>query len=69
MTHKQNVKAYCMQHLEQRGLNQYFSQTEFERIYRTSKGAQCNAVVLALDTADFFIRNSKPIYNDNGNDE
>ena len=67
MTHKENVKAHCMDYLQQLDLSQYFNISEFERFYKTSNGIKSNAYSLGLLTADFFINNSKPFNYESGN--
>ena len=60
MTHRQECIAHCKDNLQSRNLTQVFDQSIFDHYYVKNHGAQGNAFIIGLKTADMMIENYKP---------
>lgn len=60
MTHKEKCVCNCREHLQSRGLLHVFNPSIFQYYYRKHNGAQGNAFLIGLNTADMMIQNFKP---------
>jgi hypothetical protein len=69
MSHKETCIKHCKDYLQQLQLSQYYTEQQFNHVYRKQNGAQGNAFTVGLNAADFIINNSKFYSNDERNNE
>jgi hypothetical protein len=60
MTHRQECIAHCKEQLQNRSLNHVFEEKIFNHYYNKNNGAQGNAFLIGIKTADMMIEQYQP---------
>lgn len=60
MKHRSNCIAHCKDALQNRNLQHVFDQSVFNHYYNKNNGAQGNAFLIGIKTADMMIEQYKP---------